>query len=475
MKVQKEKDIAINCICKQDNGFAVGLKGIGLISIFKRKREGIVMESSSSIKDREIESIISLSSSSDDSQITAFIKSKSRFGLLQDHQTSEKKSKALQGSLDIFVFNSSLVNAIKISYREPFEPLYQFGTHSGEIIDLVTIPSKSFVATLSRDKTLKFWSFSGEQKQLFSFDFPKNELAFDIHPLSLQCAIGFKEGLKIYFMIVNDLQEAYENFAKPCSAVAYSSRGHYLAVGYVSYANYSSSVHIIDPYSLKTVFIRGANPNAIKSICWVGRDRYLVSHCPTSVFVWDARQEFKEIFTQHSPNKNSKYTSVAYDPEFDLLVCCCEDSFVRVYTQGRADPFIEFETGDGIVFTTVAICKRLKVIFFGTNTGSVRVYLWPMISFGRMFESTELHVHLGAITAIRITSNTEYLVTTSEDASIYFMKIKEFSRGADVTGVEVMAALTEQKDADIQNKIQNAFNLNDFSLLSHTMQKVSKS
>ena len=49
--------------------------------------------------------------------------------------------------------------------------------------------------------------------------FHEEEMAFDIHPLCLQCAIGFKEGLKIYFMLEEDLKCTYEYFSKPCSAI----------------------------------------------------------------------------------------------------------------------------------------------------------------------------------------------------------------------------------------------------------------
>lgn len=37
------------------------------------------------------------------------------------------------GHFDILVFNSAIVDAIKFTYKEPFEPLFEKGAHSGAI------------------------------------------------------------------------------------------------------------------------------------------------------------------------------------------------------------------------------------------------------------------------------------------------------------------------------------------------------
>jgi len=68
------------------------------------------------------------------------------------------------GRLDIHIFNSAIVDAIKFTYKEPFEPLFEKGAHSGSILALALTPTKTICGTLSSDKKVKFWNFSADQK-----------------------------------------------------------------------------------------------------------------------------------------------------------------------------------------------------------------------------------------------------------------------------------------------------------------------
>lgn len=468
--ILEERKIMISCLCRQENGFAVGFRGIGMVAIYKRKKDNFALDSTSMIKNKYIQRVCFMASAHDDNHIVVTVKLRSRF-VLEGHYEAQTAEDDKEGSVEIIIFNSSLVNTIKNSTMEPFEFLYPFGSHSSGVLDLVLPPTKSFAASMSKDKTLKLWQYGGDQKQIASFEFSKyefskHELSFDIHPLGLQVAIGFKEGLKIYFLVEGEINPAYENFERACHAVSYSSRGHLLAIGY------GSEIHLIDPYSFDHLKKFKQHSNDMRSLSWVGRDRYLVSLCVNSSFnVWDSHLNFKSILDDSMVNRVSKINAVAYDPEFDLFVCCCSDSYLRVYNQGKVDPYADFETGEGVVFTSVLISKKLQVIFFGTNLGSVRIYLWPLIKLDRVYDSTQMFIHLGSITSIKITPNYEYLVTTAEDSSIYFLKIKELQKGKNITMTDALNVLNDQKDTEVVGKISNAFSLNEFSLMSNAMQR----
>ena len=165
---------------------------------------------------------------------------------------------SIQPILDIFVFNSSLVNAIRVSYKEPFTAVNKYSPHSGPIRAIAVCPTKSVIASLSGDKTFKFWNYSASEKQIFSTDFNIHEECFDLHPLLVQCAVGFKEGIRIFFILENELPIAYESYTKSCKAIKYSESGHLLAVGF------DQQVHIVSPYRLKTVkVIQDAQPGHV--------------------------------------------------------------------------------------------------------------------------------------------------------------------------------------------------------------------
>ena len=233
---------------------------------------------------------------------------------------------------------------------------------------------------MGRDKSLKIWQYSGDQRQLQSFEFAsfeytKQEMPFDIHPLSCQVAIGMK-GLKIYFIVEGELVVAYENFEKVCYSLAYTSRGHLLAVGF------ESEILLLDPYSFEIVVRKKNHTGMVKSLQWVANDRYLVSLCSaSSVFVWDVWDDYKPLIDDARVGRNCKVTAVAYDAELDLLVFCCTDGYLRVYRQQGLDLCDEFQVdnSEGVIFTSVLISKRLQVVIFGTNKGTVRIYLWPLL------------------------------------------------------------------------------------------------
>ena len=126
--------------------------------MFKKKKEGFVLDSCSSMKNKNVDMIASMSSSSDDNHIVLTVSMNSKFPNIGiDSQYGSSAADQPQGSLELVIFNSSLVNTIKNSSMEPFEFMYQHGSYSQGISGLVVLPSKSIAATMGRDKSLKLW------------------------------------------------------------------------------------------------------------------------------------------------------------------------------------------------------------------------------------------------------------------------------------------------------------------------------
>ena len=241
------------------------------------------------------------------------------------NQKESSTSTQKDNHADIYVFNSAIVDAIKFTYKEPFDPLFEKGAHSGPIIALSQTPAKSICGTQSNDKTLKLWNFASEQKIMQSYSFFENEMAFDLHPLSLQCAIGFKEGLRVYFILEEELRCSYENFSKPCNAQKYSEAGNWLAVGM------QNEVVVMDAYSLTIQKTFKGHSSAIKELSWLNKDQKLQSSCVNyNVNVWNLiiERNFNEMDNQDKEDKirhvehykpsdkKIKYYDIAYDNEF---------------------------------------------------------------------------------------------------------------------------------------------------------------
>lgn len=473
-QILKERGIEMACVCKQENGFAVGFKGIGMVAIYKRKKDNYSVDSFSVIKNKNVDIWCMASAQDDNCIILTVAVYKMR---LEDRIKKLKDGIQIKhDSVELVNFSSSLVNTIKNSSMEPFEFLYPHGSHSAGVVKASLIPTKSILGSVSRDKCFKLWQYNGDLKQLMSFepnsfDFANSNICMDMHPLGMQVAIATKECLKIYYMVEGEMTPTYENYNKNfCTALAYSSRGQYLAAGF------HLDIWIIDPYSFQLIHIVKGSADGVKSLHWTARDRYLVNLCNNTYFsITDSWNKFALKVDDSKLTKTmGKLTALAYDAEFDLLVCCCPDSFVRIFNCYKGDIYTEIDNSQtGLLFTSVLICKKFQVIFFGTQTGTIRVYLWPFMDQKKpgVEMSTQCPIHLQAITSINVTPNYEHLVTTSEDGAIYFLKISERSRGQDISAADTLNALTEHKDADLVSCITNAFSLNEFTVMSTSKQR----
>ena len=227
-----------------------------------------------------------------------------------------------------------------------------------------------------------------------NFDFSNSNICMDMHPLGMQVAIATKECLKIYYMVEGEMTPAYENYNKNfCTALSYSSRGQYLA------AAFHLDIWIIDPYSFELIHTVKGSADGVKSLTWAARDRYLLTLCNNTYFsITDSWNEFSLKIDDSKLTKSmGKLTAIAYDAEFDLLVCCCPDYFLRIFNCYKGDIYAEVDnTQTSLLFTSVLISKKFQVIFFGTQTGAIRVYLWPFMDQKKpgVEQSTQCPIHL---------------------------------------------------------------------------------
>ena len=196
-----------------------------------------------------------------------------------------------------------------------------------------------------------------------------------------------------------------------------------------------------------------------------------MSLCQNStVCVFDAYNGWNCVVEHYISNKNNSYLSVDYDPELDILACCCSDSSVKFFRNKGVEQFINYET-EGVQFSTILIDKRYKVCFFGCKDGSVKIFLWPFISIGRSkYEYMHLAVHQSDILDMKIAYNNEHLITCGADGSVYFLNISEVKNGKSQQLGNLMATLVDKDDGEDLGKISNTFNLNGFALLSNKVE-----
>lgn len=157
------------------------------------------------------------------------------------------------------------MDVINTALRDPFEPLFPQGVHKSKILDIEFSPTKSSLATLSEDKILKIWEFGytrGEFKCVYSISLHESPQCISLHPMAFQLAIGYKEGLKIYFVLEDDIKQIHFENLKQCCAVKYSQGGQYLAVGT------QNQINVYNPYSYQLIQVLTGHIGQIIQIDW---------------------------------------------------------------------------------------------------------------------------------------------------------------------------------------------------------------
>ena len=95
--------------------------------------------------------------------------------------------------IDLYVFNKAVVDAVKTMHKDPFEPLFERGVHSGSISSINMCPSKTMITSLGEDFHMRFWEFGHENRGLLSEKYVEVPNCFSLHPHSYQIAIGFRD------------------------------------------------------------------------------------------------------------------------------------------------------------------------------------------------------------------------------------------------------------------------------------------
>ncbi len=162
------------------------------------------------VKEEHVYGIHSISTSTDDLYLAVTVLSHNRGKVDESEEKPEMNirgisntvSKALLETskenkhfkLDLFIFNKAVVDAVKSVQRDPFEPLFEGGVHTGTIKTFALCPTKTIITSLAADKTLKFWEYGSENREIFTCFFHDHPQCVAIHPLAIQIAVGFSEG-----------------------------------------------------------------------------------------------------------------------------------------------------------------------------------------------------------------------------------------------------------------------------------------
>jgi WD40 repeat protein len=320
---------------------------------------------------------------------------------LKELQINDDENKHLRSRIELYRFSLADSYALKDAN---FKPIFKNGNPLGAILDISVAVSKNLIASVGEDKYLRIWEYSiknsdtiltsslssdiidTQYKQLSSYFSKEVMNSVSVHPMGLQLAVGTREGVKIFYIIEDGIKICLEIHGKQCLWVKYSNGGHFLAAGN------GNNISIIDPYTYETLFTLIGHPSTVRFLKWTESDSHLLSNCNHgSSYGWYSNfEDYKNRGAKNEQTEieriefNLKYVivnSFVYDEEYDICAVGTSDGKLTLMTTKKGcKTYLEIFSDGHTVVTALWLWKNSQALFVGTNTGIIRMYLWPILT-----------------------------------------------------------------------------------------------
>ncbi|EDV23339.1 uncharacterized protein TRIADDRAFT_27651 [Trichoplax adhaerens] len=285
-----------------------------------------------------------------------------------------------------------------------------FPFHRDAITGMDTCIRKPLIATCSMDKSVRIWNFESGMLELHK-DFQEEAFSVAVHPSGLYILVGFSDKLRLMNLLIDDIRTFREFTIRGCRECSFSNGGHLFA-----------AVHgnVIQVYSTTTfdnvTNLKGHN-GKVRSVRWSIDDGSIIScGMDGAVYEWSVFTSKRE---GESVLKSCSYTDVTVSPEGKVIYAVGTDHTLKEICDSQI--LRDIHAGDA-VFTQVAISHSGKMLFAGTNNGTVRSIKYPLTATG---EWQEYQAHALGVAKLRISYDDQYLFSVSEDGSFYIFKISE--------------------------------------------------
>uniref|UniRef100_G1NBL2 EML-like second beta-propeller domain-containing protein n=1 Tax=Meleagris gallopavo TaxID=9103 RepID=G1NBL2_MELGA len=338
-----------------------------------------------------------------------------------------------------------------------FEYLH-FPLHSASITGLDVCIRRPIVATCSLDKSVRVWNYKTNTLELYK-EFWEEAYAVALHPTGLFCLVGFSDKLRFISVLYEDMHVFKDFPVRECRECSFSNGGHLFA---------AVNGNVIQIYSCTTFEnINNLKGHSGKVIKWSADDSKCFS-CDThgAVYEWNlstGKREMECVLT------SCIYSSIALHSDSKVIFAVGSDQTLKEISESS----IQHEVPAlDVVYTAVAVSHSGDMIFVGTSLGTVRAMKYPL---PLCREFNEYQAHAGAVTKISVSNDDLFLLTASEDGSIFFWKVyskkgkilkreKEFEYAEEVL---IMKSDIEEKNRamlDLQIRVSELQTENDYQL-----------
>ncbi|XP_026709706.1 cilia- and flagella-associated protein 57 [Athene cunicularia] len=320
-----------------------------------------------------------------------------------------------------------------------------FPLHSAPITGMDICVWKPILATCSLDRSVRIWNYKTNTLELYK-EYQEEAYTVSLHPTGLFCLVGFSDKLRFISLLHEDMHVFKEFSVRKCRECSFSNRGHLFAVVNGNVIQIYSSITFENINNLK------GHSGKIHAVKWSTDDAKFVS-CDThgAVYEWNLLTGKRE---SECVLKSCIYSSIALSSDAKIIFAVGSDQTLKEIS----DSSIQLEVSAfGVVYTAVAVSHSGHMVFVGTSLGTIRAMKYPL-PLTRDFN--EYQAHAGAVTKMSVTNDDLFLLTASEDGSIFIWKV--YDKGDGILKWEKEVEYAEEvliMRADIEEKSQAMLDL----------------
>ncbi|KFQ41270.1 WD repeat-containing protein 65, partial [Mesitornis unicolor] len=283
-----------------------------------------------------------------------------------------------------------------------------FPLHSASITGLDVCTWKPILATCSLDRSVRIWNYKTNTLELCK-EFREEAYTVSLHPTGLFCLVGFSDKLRFISLLYEDMRVFKEFSIRNCRECSFSNGGHLFAAVNENVIQIYSSITFENINNLKG---HGGNIYAVK---WSTDDAKFVS-CDThgAVYEWNLLTGKRE---SECVLKSCICSSIALSPDAKTILAVGSDQTIKEISESSIQQGV---SAFGSVYTAVVFSHSGSMVFVGTSLGLIRAMKYPL---PLTKDFNEYQAHSGAVTKMSITTDDLFLLTASEDGSLFIWKV----------------------------------------------------
>ncbi|NXW07254.1 CFA57 protein, partial [Fregetta grallaria] len=335
-----------------------------------------------------------------------------------------------------------------------------FPLHSASITGLDICFWKPILATCSLDRSVRIWNYKTNTLELYK-EYWEEAYTVSLHPTGLFCLVGFSDKLRFISLLYEDMHVFKEFALRKCRECSFSNGGHLFAAVNGNVIQIYSSITFENINNLK------GHSGKIHAVKWSTDDAKLVS-CDThgAVYEWNLLTGKRE---SECVLKSCIYSSIGLSSDAKIIFAVGSDQTLKEISESS----IQHEVpAFGVVYTAVAVSHSGHMVFVGTSLGTIRAMKYPL---PLTKDFNEYQAHASAVTKMSVTNDDLFLLTASEDGSIFIWKVHDKGGGIlkwekEVEYAEevlIMRSDIEEKSQamlDLQIRVKELQTENDYQL-----------